>query len=219
MAIPDGLPDPEGTAANRSLTGEMHLARNASDGGYGIVDLHVQVDGELSDFHTKRPPDFFTEMIASACVMAQLHLLKHSAPGAPQAVSRREGVIGLMPGNCPAAASEGEGPGPGSRLAGAGAAGLDEVAQLVAARGCAAQLCVIRAGQVVADWAWGCAADSLFWLFSASKPLVALAVHQLAERGQLSLDDTVAPTGRVSLSAGSSPSRSGRCCSSGPGCR
>lgn len=97
-----------------------------------------------------------------------------------------------MSGNSPAAASEGDGAGPGSRPAGAGAAGLGEVAQLVAARGGAAQLSVIRAGQVVADWAWGCPADSLFWLFSASKPLVALAVHQLAERGQLSLDDPVA---------------------------
>jgi CubicO group peptidase (beta-lactamase class C family) len=47
-------------------------------------------------------------------------------------------------------------------------------------------------GQVVLDRSFGCAEDSLFWLFSASKPVVALAVHLLAERGQVSLDDPVA---------------------------
>jgi CubicO group peptidase (beta-lactamase class C family) len=70
--------------------------------------------------------------------------------------------------------------------------GLERAADLVRSRGCAAQLCVIRDGQIIADWAFGCASDSLFWLFSASKPVVALAVHMLAERGQLSLDDAVA---------------------------
>jgi CubicO group peptidase (beta-lactamase class C family) len=38
----------------------------------------------------------------------------------------------------------------------------------------------------------GCPPDALFWLFSASKPYVALLVHLLAERGKLSLDDPVA---------------------------
>jgi CubicO group peptidase (beta-lactamase class C family) len=72
------------------------------------------------------------------------------------------------------------------------AAGFERVARLVAARGAAAQVCVIADGEVAIDRAFGCAADSLFWLFSASKPLVALAVHLLAERGELSLDDAVA---------------------------
>lgn len=63
---------------------------------------------------------------------------------------------------------------------------------LIRARRGAAQLCVIQRGQVVLDRAYGCRDDSLFWLFSASKPLVALAVHLLAERGQLSLDEPVA---------------------------
>jgi CubicO group peptidase (beta-lactamase class C family) len=36
------------------------------------------------------------------------------------------------------------------------------------------------------------APDSLFFPFSASKPTVALLVHQLAERGAIGLDDTVA---------------------------
>jgi CubicO group peptidase (beta-lactamase class C family) len=64
--------------------------------------------------------------------------------------------------------------------------------RLAAARGCPAQLCVISHGQVILDEAIGCRPDSLFFLFSASKPMVALLVHQLAERGELSLDDPVA---------------------------
>lgn len=77
--------------------------------------------------------------------------------------------------------------------AGGSAAGrFERVARLVEARGAAAQVCVISGGEIVFDRAFGCASDSLFWLFSASKPLVALAVHLLAERGELSLDDAVA---------------------------
>jgi CubicO group peptidase (beta-lactamase class C family) len=45
---------------------------------------------------------------------------------------------------------------------------------------------------VILDCAIGCRPDALFWIFSASKPLVALLVHLLAERGELSLDDRVA---------------------------
>lgn len=67
--------------------------------------------------------------------------------------------------------------------------GVDE---LIRARGGAAQLCVLHEGRVVVDRSYGCRDDSLFWLFSASKPLVALAVHRLAERGELSLDEPVA---------------------------
>jgi CubicO group peptidase (beta-lactamase class C family) len=71
-------------------------------------------------------------------------------------------------------------------------AGFDRAVELVRARGVPAQLCVIHDGQVVFDRSFGCAPDSLFWLFSASKPVVALAVHLLAERGELALDDAVA---------------------------
>src|SRR5262249_35810556 len=71
-------------------------------------------------------------------------------------------------------------------------AGLDAAAALVEARGCPAQLCVISRGQVVLDRAYGCPTDGLFFLFSAGKPMVALLVHQLAERGLLGLDDPVA---------------------------
>jgi CubicO group peptidase (beta-lactamase class C family) len=69
---------------------------------------------------------------------------------------------------------------------------LDSAVSLAASRGCAAQLCVIHRGQVVLDEAIGCRPDSLFFLFSASKPMTALLVHLLAERGELDLDDPVA---------------------------
>jgi CubicO group peptidase (beta-lactamase class C family) len=69
---------------------------------------------------------------------------------------------------------------------------LDAAAALAAARGCPAQLCVIHRGQVVLDEAIGCRPESLFFLFSASKPMTALLVHLLAEHGELALDDPVA---------------------------
>jgi CubicO group peptidase (beta-lactamase class C family) len=73
-----------------------------------------------------------------------------------------------------------------------GAADLDKAKVLIRERGRPAQICVIRRGQTVLDESFGCSPDALFFLFSASKPLVALAVHILAERGALSLDDPVA---------------------------
>src|SRR5215469_16028561 len=76
---------------------------------------------------------------------------------------------------------------PGHRTARLGSA-ID----LIRERGCPAQICVNVRGQVVLDEAFGCTSDALFFLFSASKPLVALAVHVLAERGALALDEPVA---------------------------
>ena len=80
IAIPEELPAPEGTAIFRSLNAEMRLANSVSKGGYGAIGFHVQAtDPEHIGFHTKRQPDFFTDMIASACVIAQLDLLKRAA--------------------------------------------------------------------------------------------------------------------------------------------
>ncbi|WP_170323516.1 serine hydrolase domain-containing protein [Cryptosporangium phraense] len=62
---------------------------------------------------------------------------------------------------------------------------------LIEARGAAAQLCVIHDGRVVIDEAYGCEPDALFWLFSASKPYLAVLIYQLAEAGALDLDDPV----------------------------
>src|SRR5690242_8939948 len=69
--------------------------------------------------------------------------------------------------------------------------GLQAALDVVRSRGARAQLCVLRNGQVVLDRSYGCDPDSLFWIFSASKPYIALAVHLLAERGRLHLDDPV----------------------------
>jgi len=76
-------------------------------------------------------------------------------------------------------------PGPGN-------GGLDKAINLVRERGSPAQLCVLVRGRLVADVSFGCRPDSLFFLFSASKPLVALLVHALAESRELALDDAVA---------------------------
>ncbi|BCB77423.1 lipase LipE [Phytohabitans flavus] len=69
---------------------------------------------------------------------------------------------------------------------------MDDPLDLVRRWGATAQLCVIKDGRVVIDEAVGCAPDALFWIFSTSKPYVALLVHLLAERGALSLDEPVA---------------------------
>ncbi len=71
--------------------------------------------------------------------------------------------------------------------------GLDHCAQI------AAQLCVMQAGQIVADVALGEArpglplrTDTLMPWLSAGKPIAAVAIAQLWERGLLDLDDKVA---------------------------
>ncbi|HZX03012.1 serine hydrolase domain-containing protein [Kribbella sp.] len=69
---------------------------------------------------------------------------------------------------------------------------LAEAVGLVEARAGVAQLCVVRNGRVVVDRAFGCSPDALFWLFSASKPFLAVVIHQLVESGRLHLDDAVA---------------------------
>ncbi|GLY37411.1 putative esterase/lipase/beta-lactamase [Amycolatopsis sp. NBRC 101858] len=66
------------------------------------------------------------------------------------------------------------------------------VAEVVRARGARASLCVLREGRVVLDIGVGGPPDALFWIFSASKPFVALLVHQLAARAVLDLDAPVA---------------------------
>lgn len=63
------------------------------------------------------------------------------------------------------------------------------VAELVHARGARASLCVLRDGRVLLDIG---PPDALYWIFSASKPFVALLVHQLAVRSEVDLDAPVA---------------------------
>jgi CubicO group peptidase (beta-lactamase class C family) len=74
------------------------------------------------------------------------------------------------------------------------AAATNPVAQakaLIESRPGAAQLCVLRHGKTVLDLSVRCEPDSLFLLWSAGKPFVTMAVHLLAERGLLDLDDPI----------------------------
>nr|BFE57165.1 lipase LipE [Dactylosporangium thailandense] len=70
-------------------------------------------------------------------------------------------------------------------------AGLEAAAATARERGGASQLVVVRDGVVVLDRAYGCDPGALFWLFSTSKPYLALLVHRLIERGALGLDDPI----------------------------
>jgi len=69
---------------------------------------------------------------------------------------------------------------------------LRRAVELIEDRGALAQVRVLRHGQVVLDRAFGCRPDSLFLVFSAGKPFVAVLAHLLAERGELNLDAPVA---------------------------
>ena len=71
-------------------------------------------------------------------------------------------------------------------------AALTRALALAEAHGASAQLCVLHDGRVALDRSVRCRPDDLFWIFSASKPFVALLVHRLAEQGAVSLDDPVA---------------------------
>jgi CubicO group peptidase (beta-lactamase class C family) len=68
---------------------------------------------------------------------------------------------------------------------------LARAAELVKDRPGAAQLCVLQHGEVVLDLSVRCEPDSLFLLWSTGKPLTAMAIHLLVERGVLDLDDPV----------------------------
>lgn len=47
---------------------------------YGIVGKHLKkIDDEHLEFHTRLEPDSYADLIASACVIAQLDLLRGSA--------------------------------------------------------------------------------------------------------------------------------------------
>jgi CubicO group peptidase (beta-lactamase class C family) len=69
---------------------------------------------------------------------------------------------------------------------------LESVATLASSRNAASWLVVLRDGEVLLDRRSGCEPDALFFTFSVSKPFVALAIHLLAQRGLLRLDDPVA---------------------------
>jgi CubicO group peptidase (beta-lactamase class C family) len=54
------------------------------------------------------------------------------------------------------------------------------------------QLYIEHRGRVAVQTSFGCTPDSLFWLFSASKPFIAVLVHRYVERGLIDLDAPVA---------------------------
>ena len=68
---------------------------------------------------------------------------------------------------------------------------FDRATALATAWSSRGQLRVEQHGQVLLDAVWGCEPDALFWLFSASKPFIAVLVHRYVERGELSLDAPV----------------------------
>ena len=81
LAVPADLPTPETSEIWRSLTAEMRLASRVVDTSYVITGLHI-VPGDDPDramFNTKLLAGPFTDMVGSACVIAQLELLRHAA--------------------------------------------------------------------------------------------------------------------------------------------
>lgn len=80
ITIPGDVPVADDSAVYRSLTLEMRLANSVINGTYAGTWPHLkQHDDDYAGFYTQVDPGPFTEMIASACVMAQLELLKNAA--------------------------------------------------------------------------------------------------------------------------------------------
>lgn len=80
VTVPGELPAPDASAIHVSLRGEMQLARGVVDGTYAATLPHLKhQDADHSAFYTQVEPGPFTELIASACVIAQLELLKSAA--------------------------------------------------------------------------------------------------------------------------------------------
>ncbi len=60
----------------------MLLAQRAINGSYLIAGLHVKLghSDKSADFRTRLESGPLTDLVASACVIAQLDLLQHAAP-------------------------------------------------------------------------------------------------------------------------------------------
>lgn len=69
---------------------------------------------------------------------------------------------------------------------------LDRMAKQVSARPGSTQLHVLHHGTPIVDLSVRCTPDTRFLLWSTGKPLTAMAVHLLAEHGQLDLDAPIA---------------------------
>jgi len=82
LAIPGQLRTVESSEIWRTLTTEMQMARHAAGHGYGMAGLHMKPADQTGTvaFDTGQRPGPFTDLIASACVIAQLELLRQAAP-------------------------------------------------------------------------------------------------------------------------------------------
>jgi hypothetical protein len=80
VTIPDELPPPETSSIWASLSDEMGLAQSLLTGTLGAAGLHLRTDStQTASFDVRLSPGPVTEMVASACVIAELELLKHGA--------------------------------------------------------------------------------------------------------------------------------------------
>ena len=79
ITVPEDIPPANDSAVYRSLTLEMRLADNVINGSYAATWPHLKQHDDHTGFHTQVDPGPFTEMMASACVIAQLELLKNAA--------------------------------------------------------------------------------------------------------------------------------------------
>jgi len=71
-------------------------------------------------------------------------------------------------------------------------ASLSRALERISRQKAAAQICVLRGGEVVLNHAFGCKQNSLFWIFSASKPFMTVLIYLLVERDEVRLDEPVA---------------------------
>jgi hypothetical protein len=80
VAIPGLIPEASESKIYQQLIAEMGFAKHAVDGGYETIALHMKVIDEThSEFSVKTDPNTFTDLIASACVIAQATLLRNAA--------------------------------------------------------------------------------------------------------------------------------------------
>jgi hypothetical protein len=82
LTIPDQVRDIQRSKIWRILTTEMQMAQHAANHAYGIAAFHMKAADQAGTvgFETGQRPGPFTDMIASACVIAQLELLRNAAP-------------------------------------------------------------------------------------------------------------------------------------------
>jgi hypothetical protein len=82
LSVPSSVRTVEGSSIWRSLTTEMQMSDLVVEASYGVSGLHVTPNEETNTigFNVQLEPGPFTDLIASACAMAQLDLLKHAAP-------------------------------------------------------------------------------------------------------------------------------------------